>query len=236
MLLSISSALIGQNETERGYIVSIGDSAPEFSLEFTDSSKTTMDDLKGDVIMLQFTASWCSVCRKEMPHIEKEIWNLYKEFGLKVIGIDKDEPLETVQNFAKETHITYPLALDPKAEIFSLFAEKESGVTRNVIINPEGKIVFLTRLYDPIEFENMIQVIHSELEMLLNQRFSQLESNISQFKTQLIEFENKSSEDRTNLSKSDFERMASLSDKLSQAYIIKKDLQLKLHKLKTIRS
>ena len=82
----------------------------------------------------------------------------------------------------------------------------------------------------------MIQVIHSELEMLLNQRFSQLESNISQFKTQLIEFENKSSEDRTNLSKSDFERMASLSDKLSQAYIIKKELQLKLHKLKTIRS
>ena len=45
-----------------------------------------------------------------------------------------------------------------------------------------------------------------------------------------------SSEDRTNLSKSDFERMAFLSDKLSQAYIIKKDLQLKLHKLKTIRS
>tara|TARA_Y100000758_G_C15829645_1_gene341461 strand:- start:72 stop:632 length:561 start_codon:yes stop_codon:yes gene_type:complete len=186
--------------------------------------------------MLQFTASWCSVCRKEMPHIEKEIWNIYKEFGLKVIGIDKDEPLETVQNFAKETHITYPLALDPKAEIFSLFAKKESGVTRNVIINPEGKIVFLTRLYDPIEFENMIQVIHSELEMLLNQRFSQLESNISQFKTQLIEFENRSSEDRTNLSKSDFESMASLSDKLSQAYIIKKNLQLKLHKLKTIRS
>ena len=91
-------------------------------------------------------------------------------------------------------------------------------------------------MYDPIEFENMIQVIHSELEMLLNQRFSQLESNISQFKTQLIEFENKSFEDRTNLSKSDLERMAFLSDKLSQAYIIKKDLQLKLHKLKTIRS
>ena len=79
MVLSISSALIGQNETERGYIVSIGDSVPEFSLEFTDSSKTTMDDLKGDVIMLQFTASWCSVCRKEMPHIEKEIWNIYKD-------------------------------------------------------------------------------------------------------------------------------------------------------------
>ena len=51
------------------------------------------------------------------------------------------------------------MALDPGAEIFALFATKESGVTRNVLIDKEGKIVFLTRLFDPDEFNSLIKHI-----------------------------------------------------------------------------
>jgi hypothetical protein len=59
--------------------------------------------------------------------------------------------------------ITYPLALDPGAEIFGLFAQKEAGVTRNVIINREGEIIFLTRLFERQEFDEMKNVIFAEL-------------------------------------------------------------------------
>jgi len=59
--------------------------------------------------------------------------------------------------------ITYPLALDPGAEIFGLFAQKEAGVTRNVIIDRKGKIIFLTRLFEQEEFNKMKQLIFSEL-------------------------------------------------------------------------
>lgn len=59
--------------------------------------------------------------------------------------------------------LTYPLALDPGAEIFSLFAVKEAGVTGNVIIDRTGKIIFLTRLYDRDEFERMKKVIFAGL-------------------------------------------------------------------------
>ena len=65
--------------------------------------------------------------------------------------------------FRKDIGITYPLALDPGADIFGLFAMKEAGVTRNVIIDPTGKIVFLTRLFDREEFDRMKKVIFSEL-------------------------------------------------------------------------
>jgi hypothetical protein len=56
-----------------------------------------------------------------------------------------------------------PLALDPGADIFGLYADKEAGVTRNVIIDRSGKIIFLTRLYERKEFEEMKRVIFQEL-------------------------------------------------------------------------
>ena len=113
--------------------------------------------------MLQFTASWCGVCRTEMPFIEEEIWIPKKNEGLVVIGIDRDEPLDKVLKFREEMAVTYPLALDPGAEIFGLFALKEAGVTRNVIIDRDGSIIFLTRLFDREEFDGMKKIIFAEL-------------------------------------------------------------------------
>ena len=147
----------------RGYIVNIGDIAPNFTMEYTTGEKVTLADLRGKVVVLQFTASWCSVCRKEMPHLEKDVWQQFKEQGLVLVGVDRDEPIETVIQFQKDMGTTYPLALDPGAEIFGLFADKNSGVTRNVVIDQQGKIVFLTRLFEEKEYNQMIEAIKSLL-------------------------------------------------------------------------
>ena len=94
-----------------------------------------------------------------MPHLEKEVWLPFKDEGLMLIGIDRDEPLEVVKKFKKQTGITYPLALDPEANHFSKFAHKNAGVTRNIVIDKKGNIAFLTRLFDKDEFEAMKQKI-----------------------------------------------------------------------------
>ena len=151
-------------ENNRGYIVEVGDEAPAFSAQFANGDTFNLEDHRGQVVMLQFTASWCGVCRKEMPHIEKEIWQKHQDEGLVLVGIDRDEPLEIVRKFAEETGITYPLALDPGAEIFSLYAQKQAGVTRNVLINRKGKIVFLTRLFNPEEFSALKNKIDELME------------------------------------------------------------------------
>lgn len=69
--------------------------------------------------MLQFTASWCGVCRKEMPFIEKDIWQKHKDNeAFALCGVDRDEPLDKVVAFAQAmTGVTYPLGLDPGADI-----------------------------------------------------------------------------------------------------------------------
>jgi peroxiredoxin len=148
-----------------GYLVKIGQQVPDFSMTTTDGKTIKIADLKGKVVMLQFTASWCSVCRKEMPHIESDIWKKYKaNKNIALYGIDLDEPVEKVKEFAKQIPVTYPLALDPKGSIFYLFAEKGAGVTRNVIIDKSGKIVYMTRLYKEEEFAEMKSVIASLLQ------------------------------------------------------------------------
>lgn len=147
-----------------GYIVKVGDIVPDFTATLTDGKQIKLSSLRGKVIMLQFTASWCGVCRQEMPFIERDIWLKHKdnkEFAL--IGIDRDEPLDKVIAFGKKTGITYPLALDPGARIFSLYALKESGITRNVLIDRDGRIVMLTRLYNEEEFTRLVQKINELL-------------------------------------------------------------------------
>ncbi|MBR5540875.1 MAG: TlpA family protein disulfide reductase [Bacteroides sp.] len=147
-----------------GYIVRVGDMAPDFEMELTDGQKVKLSSLRGKVVMLQFTASWCGVCRKEMPFIEKDIWQKHKDNqNFALYGIDRDEPLETVKAFAEKTGVTYPLALDPGADLFAKYADRKAGITRNVLVDKSGKIVMLTRLYNEEEFASLCKKIDEML-------------------------------------------------------------------------
>jgi len=146
--------------SEYEFISKIGDTIPDFTMTLINGKKISSKDWKGKVVMLQFTASWCGVCRKEMPFIERDIWLKHKRNSdFLLFAVDRDEPLEKVQRYHKEIEISYPIAIDPLAEVFGIFADKKAGVTRNVIIDQKGKIVFMTRLFKEAEFKEMVRVI-----------------------------------------------------------------------------
>ena len=75
--LTLSHFGYTQND-DRGYIVKVGDKAPDITITYTDGTRKKLSDFRGKIVMLQFTASWCGVCRKEMPFIEKDIWLKHK--------------------------------------------------------------------------------------------------------------------------------------------------------------
>ncbi len=166
LLLSINGVLhSAEPKPNPQHKVKIGDMAPDFTIQFLDGTKQKLSEHRGKVIMLQFTASWCSVCRKEMPFIEKEIYQVLKsDDNFLLIGIDLKEDKATIEKFKKATGITYPIAFDTDGKIFELYAEAEAGVTRNVIIDKDGKVAFLTRLYDREEFDAMKSKINELLE------------------------------------------------------------------------
>ncbi len=149
---------------DRGYIVKVGEKAPDITITYTDGTTKKLSDFRGKVVMLQFTASWCGVCRKEMPFIERDIWQKHKDHPqFALLGIDLKEDAATTEQFARATKVTYPLTLDPEGEAFYSFAAQGAGVTRNIVIDRTGTIIFMTRLYDPEEFQTLCEVIEKEL-------------------------------------------------------------------------
>ena len=152
------------NDEKRGFIVEVGDKAPNIMLPLLTGDSISLYELRGKVVVLQFTASWCSVCRKEMPHLEKDVWLPNKNDDFVLIGVDIDEEVSKVAPFIEQMQITYPVAFDSNKESFHNFAVPKAGVTRNIIIDKKGNIAFLTRLFDPVEFEAMKSKIHQLLK------------------------------------------------------------------------
>ena len=146
------------------YLVKVGDVAPDFTLELTDGSSFTLSEQRGKVVMLQFTAGWCGVCRKEMPFIESDIWQRHKDNeNFVLLGIDREETKEQIDAFIKKVGTTYPIAMDVNADVFAKYALRNSGITRNILIDKDGKIVMLTRLFNEEEFKSLVERIDKML-------------------------------------------------------------------------
>ena len=149
---------------EHEYIVKVGDVAPDFTLQMTDGSTFTLSEQRGKVVMLQFTAGWCGICRNEMPHIERDIWLPNKDNqDFVLVGIDREEELEDIMPFIQEVGTTYPIAMDTDADVFAMYALRNSGITRNILIDRDGKIVMLTRKFKEDEFAALVEKINTML-------------------------------------------------------------------------
>ena len=164
-----SGIVVAQNKDdvmvyENEYLVKVGDTAPDFTLELTDGSAFTLSEQRGKIVMLQFTAGWCGVCRKEMPFIERDIWQRHKDNSdFVLVGIDREETKEQIEAFIKKVGTTYPIAMDTNADVFASYALRNSGITRNVLIDKDGKIVMLTRLFNEEEFKSLVERIDKML-------------------------------------------------------------------------
>ena len=159
-ILNFALCINAQEGEDRGYIVKVGDMAPDFELTMDNGKTMRLSELRGKVVMLQFTASWCGICRKEMPYIESDIWQKYKgNKNFVLVGIDREETAEKVAYLKEVTKITYPLAYDTTGDVFRLYAHANAGITRNVLIDKKGRIVLLTRKFEEQEFNGLCEKI-----------------------------------------------------------------------------
>lgn len=160
MLLACTNSSMAQTEN-RGFIVNVGDTMPDFVLNDLDGQVHTNESLLGKVYVLQFTASWCGVCRAEMPHLEAEVWQEFRDRDFMLLGVDLDEPRDKVAQFTEQMRVSYPMCPDSAGTVFYSIAAPKSGVTRNVVVDREGRIAMLTRLFDKEEFARMVATIDS---------------------------------------------------------------------------
>lgn len=91
--------------------LSPGEMAPDFTLQSLDGEMVRLSDLRGQPVVLNFWASWCTPCRREMPHFEA-LYSKYREAGLKIYGINLGESAVAAADFQRRTGFTFPVLLD----------------------------------------------------------------------------------------------------------------------------
>lgn len=118
--------------------------APDFTLKSKEGKNVRLSELKGQVVLLNFWASWCGPCRQEMPVLD-EIHNKYKNLGFSVLGINLDAKSKNAVNYLKNTPVTFPVLYDPKGVVSGQYGVQAMPST--VIIDRDGNVRHLHEGY-----------------------------------------------------------------------------------------
>jgi peroxiredoxin len=109
-----------------------------FTLTDLDGKTWTLKDLKGKVVLVNFWATWCPPCQKEMPDLEA-LYTRFKEQGFVVLAISEDDETEKVGPFISERKVSFPVLLDPGQKVNNLFAVE--GIPKSFVYNRDGELV-----------------------------------------------------------------------------------------------
>jgi len=109
-----------------------------FTLTDLQGKSWTLKDLKGKVVLVNFWATWCPPCRKEMPDLEA-LYNRFKGQGFVILAISEDEETNKVPPFIAERKISYPILLDPGQKVNNLF--QVDGIPKSFVYDRDGKLV-----------------------------------------------------------------------------------------------
>jgi len=156
----LGTSLWGQEEVTE--VTQVGQIVPEFSVTTLDGKNLNILDLRGKVVLINFFATWCGPCNQEMPHLEKEIWEAYKDKAFTVLSIAREHNAEEAAAFRKEKGLTFPMAPDPERKVYSLFATQ--FIPRNILIDKEGKIVFQEKGFDQEKLNSLVEKIEQLLK------------------------------------------------------------------------
>lgn len=158
-LLALGLLVIGAVNASLG---NAADAAPDFALKSTHGDNLRLSEHRGDVILLNFWASWCGPCRQEMP-ILNTLHERYSKLGFSVVGVNVDKDSSLADKLLKDIPVTFPVLLDNTGAVSTSY--NVSAMPTSVLIDRDGNMRFLHKGYKPgyeQEYENEIKELIRE--------------------------------------------------------------------------
>lgn len=122
----------------------ISDQAPNFTLKSTQGENLNLVEQRGQIIVINFWASWCGPCRKEMPMLES-FYNRYKNLGVSVWGINVEQENQAGRDFLADLNLNFPIFFDASNTIAAAYQVEAMPTT--VIVDRGGKVRFVFKGY-----------------------------------------------------------------------------------------
>jgi len=120
--------------------------APAFTLPARDGGNLSLAELKGQVVMINFWATWCGPCRQEMPLLE-QIQAKYEPLGFTLVGINVEPDSAAAQEWLAKVPVTFPILFDRKNQVAESFGVE--GMPSTVFIDRAGNVRYVHRGYRP---------------------------------------------------------------------------------------
>jgi len=134
-----------EEERYKGFFSSLGIQkinppvkAKDFTLEDLEVSAVSLKDFQGNVVFLNFWATWCPPCRVEMPAMEK-LWQKFKQEDFVILAVDLRERKEKINSFVKTNGYTFPVLLDSMGAVANTYGIR--AIPTTYLLDPEGRIV-----------------------------------------------------------------------------------------------
>ena len=154
VLLALTTSLVSA-ETMKG-------PAPNFTLKSKSGKNIKLSELRGEVVMLNFWASWCAPCRQEMPYLEA-IYQKYKPLGFTLLGVNVEEDSSKAITLLKNIQVSFPILFDNENKVSALY--DVAAMPSTVLIDRDGNMRFLHKGYKPgyeEEYRNQVRQLVRE--------------------------------------------------------------------------
>jgi peroxiredoxin len=143
-LLPLLCLLLAWAGTAMAAIPAIGQKAPDFTLRASTGKNLKLSELRGQVVMINFWASWCAPCRQEMPHLNR-FYEQYRKAGFTLLGVNVDDQAAVAEGMARDLNIVFPVLFDSNKQVSRRY--DVDAMPSTVLIDRDGKVRHVFRGY-----------------------------------------------------------------------------------------
>ena len=154
----------------------VGESAPDFTLTGLDGKRVALSDYKGKIVVMSFMTSWCPFCNAAVPYLE-HLHQKYESRGVETFIVDVHEDKAPISEFVRKHQLTCPVALDTDGKVTARYAppptiapdlkREETMIASFLIVDPQGKIQFLSLNEDTAKFDAKLTKLRARLDQML---------------------------------------------------------------------